>query len=149
MGSRYDGTATEVRALNAFVALERAAESVEAATQAEIGRASLTQSQFGVLEALLHLGPLCAGDLAKKLLRSKGNLTLVLENLEKAALIGRKRSGEDRRFVTVELTKKGRRLIAGMFPRHAALIAKAFRALTAAEQEELRRLCRKLGKAQG
>lgn len=148
MGSRYQGTAREIRALNAFVALERAAESVEAATQTEIMRARLTQSQFGVLEALLHLGPLCAKDLAKKLLRSKGNLTLVLENLEKAGLIGRERSAKDRRFVTVELTKKGRRLTSGMFPRHAAVITRAFSVLTEVEQEELRRLCRKLGKAQ-
>jgi MarR family 2-MHQ and catechol resistance regulon transcriptional repressor len=49
----------------------------------------------------------------------------------------------------VALTKKGRRLIAGMFPRHAGTIVKALRILTADEQEELRRLCRKLGKAQG
>lgn len=148
MGSRYNGTAKEVRALNAFVALERAAESVESATQAEIVRAGLTQSQFGVLEALLHLGPLCAKDLARKILRSKGNLTLVIENLEKAALVERTAREEDRRYLTVALTKKGRRLIGGMFPRHAAGIARAFTVLTEEEQEELRRLCRKLGKAQ-
>ena len=148
MGSRYKGTVKEVRALNAFVALERAAESVESATQAEIVRAGLTQSQFGVLEALLHLGPLCAKDLARKILRSKGNLTLVAENLEKAGLVSRTARVEDRRYLMVALTAKGRRLIAGMFPRHAGGILKAFAALTDGEQEELRRLCRKLGKAQ-
>jgi len=149
MGSRYDGTAGEVRALNAFVALQRAAESVEASTQAEIIRAKLTQSQFGVLEALLHLGPLCAKDLAEKILRTKGNLTLVIENLEKAGLVARTAREDDRRWLTVSLTKKGRRLIAGMFPRHAKGIEAAMHCLTRKEQEELRRLCRKLGKAQG
>lgn len=149
MGSRYDGTAAEVRALNAFIALQRAAGSVEAATQAEIVRAKLTQGQLGVLEALLHLGPLCAKDLAAKLLRSKGNLTLVIENLEKGGLVERKARDEDRRYLTVALTAKGRRLIGGMFPRHARAIAAAMKALTPDEQEELRRLCRKLGKAQG
>ena len=149
MGSRYDGTAGEVRALNAFIALQRAAESVEVHARVEIERAKLTQSQFGVLEALLHLGPLCARDLAVKLLRSRGNLTLVLENLERAGLVARVRRDEDRRYQTVALTKKGRRLIAGMFPRHARVICGAFKVLTAGEQEELRRICRKLGKAQG
>jgi MarR family 2-MHQ and catechol resistance regulon transcriptional repressor len=148
MGSRYKGTVGEVRALNGFVALQRAAGSVEASTQEEIVRAGLTQSQFGVLEALLHLGPLCAKDLARKILRTKGNLTLVIENLEKAGLVARTARDEDRRFLTVALTKKGRRLIAGMFPRHARTIVKALGILTAEEQEELRRLCRKLGKAQ-
>jgi len=149
MGSRHEGPASEVRALNAFVALERAAESVEAATQTEIVRAGLTQSQFGTLEALLHLGPMCAKDLARKLLRSKGNLTLVVENLEKAGLVARTARAEDKRYLTVALTKKGRKLIAGIFPRHARNIASAFGALTIEEQEELRRICRKLGKAQG
>lgn len=149
MGSRYDGTAKEVRALNAFIALQRAAGSVEAATQDEIAAAGLSQSQFGTLEALLHLGPLCAKDLARKLLRSKGNLTLVLENLVKAGLVTRRALDTDRRFVTVALTPKGRRLVGGMFPRHAAGVARAFAVLTQGEQEELRRICRKLGKAQG
>lgn len=149
MGSRYDGTKTEIRALNAFIALQRAADSVEAATQEEIVAAGLTQSQFGVLEALLHLGPMCAKDLAGKLLRSKGNLTLVVENLEKEGLTARTRSDEDRRIQTVTLTKKGRRLIAGMFPRHVQGIVASMKTLTAEEQENLREICRKLGRAQG
>jgi MarR family 2-MHQ and catechol resistance regulon transcriptional repressor len=148
MGPRYKGTKTEVRALAAFVALQRAAESVMGATQSEVVRAGLTQSQFGVLEALLHLGPLCARDLAKKILRSKGNLTLVIENLEKAGLVARTARAEDRRVLTVELTRTGRRLVRGMFPRHARLIEGSFGVLTPNEQDELRRLCRKLGKAQ-
>ena len=126
MGSRYEGTAGEVRALNAFIALQRAAQSVEGNTQAEIIRTKLTQSQFGVLEALLHLGPLCAKDLAEKILRTKGNLTLVIENLERAGLVERTAQEDDRRRLTVALTKKGRRLIAGMFPRHAGGVVKAF-----------------------
>lgn len=149
MGSRYDGTKTEVRALNAFIALQRAAESVEGATQGEIGKAGLTQSQFGVLEALLHLGPMCARDLAGKLLRSKGNLTLVVENLEKRGLVKRTRNHDDQRIQTVTLTKKGRGLITAIFPDHVRGITAALKVLTDSEQEILRRICRKLGRAQG
>ncbi len=149
MGSRYDGTKTEVRALNAFIALQRAAESVESATQAEIVKADLTQSQFGVLEVLLHLGPMCAKDLAGKLLRSKGNLTLVVENLEKRGLIKRTRNDDDQRIQTVTLTNKGRKLIMAIFPEHVRGITTALAALTATEQETLRHICRKLGRAQG
>jgi MarR family 2-MHQ and catechol resistance regulon transcriptional repressor len=145
MATRYDGTKAEVGALNAFIALQRAADSVEAATQEEIARAGLTQGRFGVLEALLHLGPLTPKVLAGKLLRSKGNLTFVLEGLEKEALTSRARSPEDGRSYTVDLTAKGRRLISGLFPRHARLVTRSMSALTGPEQEELRRLCRKLG----
>ncbi|UPT74181.1 MAG: MarR family transcriptional regulator [Elusimicrobiota bacterium] len=148
MATRYDGTKAEVSALNAFIALQRAADSVEAATQAEIARSGLTQSRFGVLEALLHLGPLTPKELAGKLLRSKGNLTLVIENLEREGLTSREPSKEDGRSFTVNLTAKGRKRIASMFPKHAKLITSALSSLSSSEQEDLRRLCRKLGKAQ-
>lgn len=148
MAIKYRGRDEEVRALGAFVALQRAAESVETATQAEIAAADLTQSRFGVLEALYHLGPLCAAELSKKILRSKGNLTLVVENLERDGLVAREAREDDRRVKTVALTAKGRKVIAGMFPRHARLIVKAMKALTKDEQDQLKALCRKLGKAQ-
>lgn len=149
MGSRYDGTRAEVRALNAFIALQRAAESVEGATQAQIAGAGLTQSQFGVLEVLLHLGPMCAKDLAGKLLRSKGNLTLVLDNLEKQKFVERRRSDEDGRVQTVTLTVKGRKQIVDIFPDHVRGIKTAMNVLSVEEQDNLRLICRKLGKAQG
>jgi MarR family transcriptional regulator, 2-MHQ and catechol-resistance regulon repressor len=99
-----------------------------------------------VLEALLHLGPLHACDLAAKLLRSSGNLTLVLDNLEKRNLVRRERGTADRRFISVHLTPGGRSLIEELFPRRVANIVARFGVLTAAEQEELGRLCRKLGR---
>ena len=147
MGTRYRGTAAEIRALNALIALSRASDSVTARTQAVIAGAGLTEGQFGVLEALLHLGPLCAADLARKVLRSRGNLTLVIANLERDGLVARTTRAEDRRYRSVELTAKGRRLVGGIFPRHARLVAETLAALAPAEQDELRRLCRKLGKA--
>jgi MarR family 2-MHQ and catechol resistance regulon transcriptional repressor len=108
--------------------------------------AGVTESQFGALEALYHLGSLHQRDLGEKLLRSSGNITMVVDNLEKRGLVRRERGTEDRRFVTVHLTEPGRRLIAGLFPRHLANIVQEMSALTNAEQEELGRLCRKLGK---
>jgi MarR family 2-MHQ and catechol resistance regulon transcriptional repressor len=147
MGSRHKGGVEEVRALNAFIALSRAAETVAARTQGEIDGAGLTEGRFGVLEALYHLGPLCAADLAAKALRSRGNLTLVIANLERDGLVARTTRAEDRRYRTVELTGKGRRLIGRMFPRHARLVTRTLAALEPREQDELRRLCRKLGTA--
>jgi MarR family 2-MHQ and catechol resistance regulon transcriptional repressor len=147
MGSHYRGTKEEVRALNAFIALSRATDSVETRTRAVIAEAGLTEGQFGILEALHHLGPLCAAELARKVLRSRGNLTLVISNLERDGLVERTTRAEDRRFRTVELTRKGRKLMEKTFPRHARLVTKTMSALEPAEQDELRRLCRKLGKS--
>lgn len=106
-------------------------------------------SQFGVLETLYHLGPLCPGEISTKLLRSSGNITLVLDNLEKLGLVERKRETSDRRSIRVSLTTQGSALIAELFPRQAAAIAAAFDTLSPQEQEELGRLCKKLGKSKG
>jgi MarR family 2-MHQ and catechol resistance regulon transcriptional repressor len=147
MPTRHRGSEDEVRALNAFITLVRAAEAVAVALHRGLAGNRLTSSQFGALEALYHLGPLCQGDLAVKLLRSGGSTTSVVEGLEKRGLVIRQRTEEDKRFVRVALTGKGRKLVQGIFPSHAQAAARIFSVLSAGEQEELRRLCRTLGKA--
>ena len=134
-----------MRALNAFITLARASEGVAARLQRDLAGKRLTTSQFGVIEALLHLGPLCQGELAGKLLRSGASMTSVVEGLEKRGLVVRQRTEEDKRFVRVALTGKGRRLIQEIFPAHAETVTRLFSVLTEEEQEQLRRLCRKLG----
>ena len=134
-----------MRALNAFITLARASEAVAARLHRDLAGKRLTTSQFGVIEALLHLGPLCQGELAGKLLRSGASMTSVVEGLEKRGLVVRQRTEEDKRFVRVALTGKGRRLIQEIFPAHAETVTRLFSVLTEEEQEQLRRLCRKLG----
>jgi MarR family transcriptional regulator, 2-MHQ and catechol-resistance regulon repressor len=147
MPTRYSGSESERRALDAYIKLMRASGSVTARLSRLIAEAGLTGSQFGVLEALLHLGPLCQKELGEKILKSTGNVTMVVDNLEKRGLVRRERDAEDRRYNTVHLTEEGRRLIADLFPHHAAAITSEMSALTRTEQEELGRLCRKLGLA--
>ena len=145
MGTHYRGRSAEVRALDAFIKLSRAHRSIVARLGPGLVREGLTESQFGVLEALLHLGPLCQRALSEKLLSSGANVTTVVDNLEKRGLVTRSREGDDRRFITVRLTDEGRLLIERVFPLHAAAIVEAFAALSAKEQEQLDALCKKLG----
>ncbi len=146
MGTHYKGTEREIRALDAYIKLLRATESVAARLSHQLrDENGLTISQFGALEALLLLGPMSQRDLGSKLLKSSGNITMVVDNLEKRNLVERRREGNDRRVVTVYLTPKGRQLIVEVFPRHATLISDELEILTPAEQEALGRLCRKLG----
>jgi MarR family 2-MHQ and catechol resistance regulon transcriptional repressor len=70
---------------------------------------------------------------------------MVIDNLEKRGLVRRERSMEDRRYFTVRLTEAGRRLMSGFFPGHAARITAEMGVLTHSEQEQLGRLCKKLG----
>ena len=106
-------------------------------------------TQFGVLEALLHLGPMCQKDLAIKQLKTGGNMTLVIDNLEKRQLVRRERSIEDRRHNTIYLTISGKELIDNYFPQHVSAIEHELAVLTPTEQEQLHALSRKLGLQEG
>ena len=137
-----------MRALSAFVKLRRAVNTLSArlnpALQKEHG---LTESQFGVLEALWHLGPMPQARLCEKLLVSGSNLTTVMDNLERSGLVHRGENPDDRRAHLVRLSPRGEALIARAFPAHAARVTALLGALTAPEQKQLGQLCRKLGLA--
>jgi len=136
---------TTYRALNTYTKLMRAAESVTSRVHRVLATPKLTISQFGVLEALYHKGPLCQRDIASKILKSTGNITLVIDNLEKQNLVKRERDNEDRRYLTIHLTAAGAALIAKVFADVEAEIVTEMAALDEDEQELLGQLCKKLG----
>lgn len=144
MGTRHRGTIEEINALNTFIKLQRAAESVSSRVHAVLP-AGLTATQFGVLDSLHHIGPLCQSELAEKLLRTGGNLTLVVDNLEKAGLVVRERDPSDRRFVVVKLTDKGELFISALIPKVIANVTREMRRLSSTELLDLGRLCKKVG----
>lgn len=144
MGTRHRGSIEEINALNAFIKLQRASESISTRVHAVLP-AGLTITQFCVLEAIHHIGPLCQGELAEKLLRSGGNLTLVVDNLEKAGYVARERDPADRRFVVVKLTDKGTQFISEIFPRVLKNVTREMSVLSSTELFDLCRLCKKVG----
>jgi MarR family 2-MHQ and catechol resistance regulon transcriptional repressor len=135
---------SQAPALDAYIKLMRASESVTTRAHLVLPE-GVTITQFAALEALLHRGPLFQTELAAKLLKSGGNLTLVVDNLERDGLVTRERDATDRRRIRVALTAKGRKAITALFPQVAASLTHEFSALTAAEQVTLARLCKKLG----
>ena len=145
MPTHYSGTPQETLALNTFIKLTRSVDSLASRLSQRGTQGDLTESQFGVLETLYHLGSMCQNQLAAKILKSSGNLTMVIDNLEKRSLVRRVRDLEDRRKIQVSLTDEGRQLIGQIFPGHVASITEEMSALTPQEQETLGSLCRKLG----
>lgn len=145
MGTKYAGTKEEIRALNAFIKLVRAAQSLSGRVEAHFSELGLTVSQFGVLEALFHLGPLNQKSLAAKILKSTGNITMVIDNLEKRGLVKRTRGEKDRRHYSVGITPKGAGMITSFFPKHVARIVGEMSVLSGAEQNALGTLCKKVG----
>ncbi len=142
MPTHYQGTPKETLALNTFIKLTRSVETLMARLSRCGSLEDLTVSQFGALESLYHLGPMCQTTLGSKLLRSGGNITMVVDNLEKRGLVHRQRDPEDRRMTVITLTKAGEELISRVFPNHLEEIVHEMSALTPEEQEQLGSLCR-------
>ncbi len=141
-----DWSDEEDQALRLWIALARCYVTFSRAVACKVAEYDLTAPQFGVLEALFHLGPLSLGDLAEKLLVTGGNVTYVMDRLEDQGLVVRERSGDDRRVVRAHLTTKGRATIEGVFPNHIGFVRSLVGDLQPAEQDQLRDLLKKLGK---
>ncbi len=132
-------------ALSLWVKLARAHDTLAHLMATNIRTFNLTPAQFGAIECLGHLGPMLIGDLTKKHLVSGGNMTVVVDNLEKEGLVKRKVSAKDRRAFCVSLTPKGKRLFDKIFIQHAEYLAQLVSILPDEEQLELSRLLKKLG----
>lgn len=125
--------------MKAFQALmPHAAESIE--------RTELGDSDFRVLEALLHKGPLPVNTLGPKVWLTPGSISVAVERLVKKGLVSRKGHSRDRRVRQVELTAKGRALITRGFREHAAAMESVVSVLSKNERLTLLRLLKKLGK---
>jgi MarR family 2-MHQ and catechol resistance regulon transcriptional repressor len=145
MGTHYTGSSSEKNTLNTFIKLMRATESINNRLNKHLAEVDLTVSQFGTLEALYHLGPLNQRAIAEKLLKSGGNITMVIDNLEKSGYVTRKKDPQDRRAVLIHLTEKGDEFINDFFPKHLDKIKKEFSVLTDTEKKQLAAMCKKLG----
>ena len=111
-----------------------------------IGRTELGDSDFRVLEALLHKGPLPVNTLGPKVWLTPGSISVAVDRLVKKGLVSRKDHPRDRRVRQVELTAKGRTLITRGFREHAAAMETLVSVLSKNERVTLLRLLKKLGK---
>ena len=103
-------------------------------------------SDFAVLEALLHKGPLPVNEIGKKVMLTSGSITVAVDRLEAKGLVERRAHGTDRRARIVHLTKEGRKLITRAYADHAADLERlASASLTRAERETLIGLLKKIG----
>ena len=120
------------------------------ATRAEeslnLGGTGLGDSEFRVLEVLLHRGSLPVNTIGPKVWLTPGSISVAVDRLEKKALVKR-RNTDDRRVRLVELTAKGRALITRTFREHAAAMEVAAGILSKEERLVLLQLLKKLGKS--
>jgi MarR family 2-MHQ and catechol resistance regulon transcriptional repressor len=135
------------RALKLWVVLARAYAAVAHEVEADIARNDLTTTEFGILEALHHKGPLLLGEIQRKVLVTSGGITYLVDRLVAKGLVTREPSPDDRRARFAVLTPAGKQLIERIFPGHAAFIARRMGALAPEQQEQATTLLRTLGLA--
>jgi MarR family 2-MHQ and catechol resistance regulon transcriptional repressor len=135
-------------ALKLWVVLARCFNSFAQHEAQHLKAFDLTAPQFGVLEALAHLGPMKMCEIGNKLLMSGANVTGVVDRLEKKGLVRRVMDAEDRRMFLIHLTEAGSKVIAKFFPVHAEHLEAFTNVLTSKEKRLLTDLLKKLGKAQ-
>lgn len=129
-----------------YLVLWKAANSLQRFALASIEELGLGPTDFGVLEALLHKGPLPVNVIGRKVLLTSGSITTAVDRLAARGLVERRDNTEDRRTRIVHLTAEGRTLIECAFGRHAQHLDELAGVLSAPEREELVRLARKLGR---
>jgi MarR family transcriptional regulator, 2-MHQ and catechol-resistance regulon repressor len=133
------------RALKLWVVMVKAFGAVAEQDRRSLARFGLIPSEFAVLEALYHKGPIKLSEIGQRLLLTSGSITYVVDKLEKQGLVRRVACPEDRRAIYAHLTDAGRERIEEVFRVHAERLRHVLSGLSAEEQEIATVLLRKLG----
>jgi MarR family transcriptional regulator, 2-MHQ and catechol-resistance regulon repressor len=132
--------------VHVWLIMLRATQAITRCATAEIRETGLGDSDFRVLEVLLHKGPLPVNAIGPKVNLNPGSISVAVDRLYSKGLVSRVEGADDRRIRTVALTQSGRDLIVPVFRRHAALMKRVFSALAPEELREFEALLKKVGK---
>ena len=125
--------------------LWKAAKAIEEVDKASIAQTGLGLSDFTIMEALLHKGPLPINQIGEKVLLTSGSMTAAVNRLERKGLVTRTQDPSDGRCFYVHLTKKGRQTIKTAYADHEKNLEKIAGVLSDSERKELARLLKKIG----
>lgn len=131
--------------LKVLVTLSRATQVVHKRSIKIFNEGGLTSAQFAVLEVLYHKGDLRISEIIEKILSTGGNMTVVINNLEKEQLVEKHIDPNDKRATLIRITEKGKGKIEEIFPVHLRDLDEHLSPLSAEEKNLLRTLLKKLG----
>lgn len=147
MGTHFKGSTDEKLALDCFIKLFRASEVVKNKSTRIVNESGFSDGQFFVLDALYHIGDMSQKLLSEKIMRTEGNLTMIISNLFKRKLIKKIRSKDDGRVYIISITAKGKSEYEKVFPFFLEAVKNDFSVLTKEEKIFLQNVCKKLGTA--
>ena|SRR5689334_2738764 len=129
-----------------WIVLARCHRAVSALVERSIADLGICLSDFMVLEALLHKGPLTISEIQSKVLLASGSMTAAVDRLEKRSLLIRKTTPSDRRARVLELTREGRIVVEQAFRQHSKDLERIMSALEMDEKKQLYEISKKLGR---
>jgi MarR family 2-MHQ and catechol resistance regulon transcriptional repressor len=133
-------------AIHTWLIMLKASKSIYHFALPPIHKEGLGDSDFRVLDVLLHKGPMPVNALGPKVDLNPGSVSVAVDRLYKKGLVSRVESESDRRIRTVSLTEKGRRVFVPIFRQHAALIKRAFQDVLPEEQRQMEEVLKRIGK---
>lgn len=133
-------------ALHAWLIMLKAWQSMSRYVFPALPEEGLGESDFRVLEILLHKGPMPVNAIGPKVDLNPGSVSVAVDRLYKKGFVSRVESSRDRRIRTVSLTEKGRQMFLPLFRRHTALIKRAFQDVSSQELQQLELILKKIGK---
>lgn len=139
-------TKTDTSGIHLWLVLWKAMRSLEAHATRNIRGFGMGQSDFGVLEVLLHRGPLSVKQIGAKVLLTSGSMTAAVDRLETRGLVSRQDDAEDRRSRIIHLTDAGRELIERVFAEHREAMEEAVAGFPVEERAALIQSLRQLGR---
>lgn len=145
MSSKFIGSSEKKLDLDSYIKLFRASEIVKAKISAVTNSYGFSEGQYYVLDVLYHLGDLPQKILAEKIMRTEGNITMIINNLLKRRVIRKTKSTEDGRVHYISLTNKGKNEFEKIFPIVVDEVQNIFSGLTNEEKIQFQNLCKKLG----
>jgi MarR family transcriptional regulator, 2-MHQ and catechol-resistance regulon repressor len=132
--------------LKLFTVLSRTQAAFLEKVRQDVARHGLTSTEFAVLEALYHKGPLLLGEIQAKILVSSGGITYLVDRMVERGLVERRACPEDRRARYAALTAQGIAFMDRIFPEHARCLARTSEGLTPGQRDQAIRLLKALGK---
>jgi MarR family transcriptional regulator, 2-MHQ and catechol-resistance regulon repressor len=133
-------------ALHAWLIMLKAWQSMSRCVLPTLLGGGLGESDFRVLEVLLHKGPMPVNAIGPKVDLNPGSVSVAVDRLYKKGFVSRVESSSDRRVRTVSLTEKGRQMFVPLFRRHAAVIKRVFEDVSPEELQQLEAVLKKIGK---
>jgi MarR family transcriptional regulator, 2-MHQ and catechol-resistance regulon repressor len=139
--------ARDVAGTQLWLVLIKAYHALLGFTEHTLRDSGLGDSEFRILEALLHKGPMPVNTIGPKVFLTPGSISVAVDRLLKRGFVSRTGSPDDRRVRIVDLTPAGRRLIERVFAVHSRQVDKLAQVLSAKERRQISRGLKAFGKA--